>query len=485
MISQTQAKDLIDLIVPDGEFSADQMNPLLTFLNQFTNYIDVDPTANDDVTQNYIGMRSTWYNSVTGKIYICIDDTATAAVWLDITPATNANSASVVNITKANLIAAVNGGTVNTFTQYRISDSTQGIIRVYGVSTGAIDTLGFKEGSYDGITYVNGEIGLYNISTDVFTVNTGAPSLQNVYNTGNTVNTWDLRMISNPNGQIGIVKNANFAGSFDIIAFGDAANASATTTRAISIGTNANSSANGNDRVSLGKLSGCFGAGSNVNTMGYEAGRLSKSSNLNAFGYQANHINVTAVATDHINALGNSAALNNLASYVNAIGKEAAANNTAQGAYLIAIGDGAGKGNGAPNCTFIGSSSGENNLGQRVNALGYFAASGNHSNGAIAIGQFSLLDNYGYNSIAIGSFAGALNTKGECVFIGTEAGYDQTTGIGNALNGPSFVISNQNLPVYANSTAADTAITVANGAVAGSTYLYYNTANKSIGAVRL
>ena len=484
-MNQSQAKDLIDLIVPLGEFSAVQMNPVLTFLNQFTNYTTVDPTANDDETQYYIGMRSTWYNSVTGNIYICIDDTATAAVWLNITPATNANSASFVNITKANLIAAVNGGTVSVKTQYRITDSTQGIIRVFGVSTGAIDTLGFKEGSWDGITYVNGEIGLYNISTDVFTVNTGAPSLQNVYNTGNTVNTWDLRMISTSGGQIGIVKNANFSGSTETIAFGDAANASATVTRGVSIGTNANSSAAGNDRVALGKFSGTFGDGSNVNTMGYEAGRRCKASNVNAFGFQASYSTTTlATAIDYINAIGYKAAIDNSATNVNAIGKEAAKNNQVSGINLNAIGDNAAEGNFGADCNFLGGLAGNINGGSKVIGIGKQAAVGNQGSNSIAIGEFSLLDNSGSNAIAIGKNAGVLNTKAFGVFIGNNAGYDTTSGTGNTLTG-AFVISNQNLPIYSNSTIADSSITVVNGAVAGNTYLYYNQLTKAIGAVRL
>ena len=41
------------------------------------------------------------------------------------------------------------------------------------------------------------------------------------------------------------------------------------------------------------------------------------------------------------------------------------------------------------------------------------------------------------------------------------------------------------MPQYANIGVAEASITVALGAVAGNTYLFYNTATKSIGAVRL
>jgi hypothetical protein len=449
MISQNDAKDLIDLIVPLGEFSAVQMNPLLTFLNQFTNYTTVDPTANDDVTQNYIGMRSTWYNSVTGNIFICIDDTATTAVWLNITPSTNANSAFFVNITKANLIAAVNGGTVSVKTQYRITDSTQGIIRVYGVSTGAIDTLGFKEGSWDGITYVNGQIGLYNISTDVFTVNTGAPSLQAVYSTGNTVDGWDLTMIT-ANSKVGITKGSVLAGSNSVVAFGESASSVSTVTRAVAIGKEAGMSTNGTDRISIGDKSGSFANGSNVNTLGLEAGKLSLASNINAFGYRAGYL--SNVTTNHVNALGNSAASGNLASYVNALGRDAASNNAGGATYLNAIGDGAGSGNFGNYCNFIGADAG---------------GGGNSGNQVIAIGRA----------------AGYKNTGQFCTFIGRYAGTDAFFNTFNTLSG-QFVISNSNMPSYADRTAAELAITVANGAVVGSTYLYYNQATFSIGAVR-
>jgi len=449
-MNQSQAKDLIDLIVPLGEFSAVQMNPVLTFLNQFTNYTTVDPTANDDANQYYIAMRSTWYNSVTGNIYICIDDTATAAVWLNITPTSNANSASVVNITTANLIAAVNGGTVNTFTQYRISDSTQGIIRVYGVSTGAIDTLGFKEGSYDGITYVNGEIGLYNISTDVFTVNTGAPSLQDVYNTGNAVDGWDLTMIT-ANSKVGITKGSVLAGSDSVIAFGESASSVSTVTRAVAIGKEAGMSTNGTDRISIGDKSGSFATGSNVNALGLEAGKSSLASNMNAFGYRAGYL--SNVSTNYVNAIGTSAASSNLASNVNALGKEAAQNNQAGGTYLNAIGDNAGGGNFGQYCNFIGASAGSGG-------------------------------NAGNHVIAIGRAAGRANTGQLCTFIGRYAGTNSLFTTFNTLSG-QFVISNDTMPSYLDHAAAALAITVALGAVAGSTYLYHNQTTNSIGAVRL
>mgnify|MGYP003673769545 CR=1 FL=1 len=55
---------------------------------------------------------------------------------------------------------------------------------------------------------------------------------------------------------------------------------------------------------------------------------------------------------------------------------------------------------------------------------------------------------------------------------------------GNTLSGKT-IFSNQSLPSYTNRASATTAITVANGASAGDTYLYYNSSNFQIEGVRL
>ena len=90
----------------------------------------------------------------------------------------------------------------------------------------------------------------------------------------------------------------------------------------------------------------------------------------------------------------------------------------------------------------------------------------------------------GYNA------SGANNSN----FLGYQAGSGSTgnnvnafgasAGKGNTLNGQT-IFSNTSLPSYADRSAATTAITVPNGASAGSTYLYYNEATFAIEGVRL
>ena len=124
---------------------------------------------------------------------------------------------------------------------------------------------------------------------------------------------------------------------------------------------------------------------------------------------------------------------------------------------------------------------------------GYQATNANNSNffgdnaGALALNAS--------NSNFIGAFAGYQATNASnSNFFGREAGMNST---GNNVNAFGFqahkggtlsgqtVFANATLPSYANRAAATTAITVALGAVAGNTYLYYNQTTFAIEGVRL
>ena len=110
------------------------------------------------------------------------------------------------------------------------------------------------------------------------------------------------------------------------------------------------------------------------------------------------------------------------------------------------------------------------------NQAGYQASNANNS--------FFVGENAGYNatnahhSNFIGQNAGQSSSGNNVNAIGTDAA------IGNALSGMT-IFSNASLPSYANRAAATTAITIAHGAVAGNTYLYYNQATFAIEGVRL
>ena len=90
-------------------------------------------------------------------------------------PTISSDYSLVINIVKTALAGLITGVTVNPKAQYRITDAigSTAVIRVYGKTTATIDTVAFKEGSWDGTTYVAGSLGTYNLGTDTFTAVTG------------------------------------------------------------------------------------------------------------------------------------------------------------------------------------------------------------------------------------------------------------------------------------------------------------------------
>jgi len=90
-------------------------------------------------------------------------------------PTISSDYSLVINIVKTALAGLITGVTVNPKAQYRITDAvgSTAIIRVYGKTTATIDTVAFKEGSWDGTTYVAGSLGTYNLGTDTFTAVSG------------------------------------------------------------------------------------------------------------------------------------------------------------------------------------------------------------------------------------------------------------------------------------------------------------------------
>jgi hypothetical protein len=147
----------------------------------------------------------------------------------------------------------------------------------------------------------------------------------------------------------------------------------------------------------------------------------------------------------------------------NTTGKYIISSGTAIGGdILVFFGRNSGSSNGANFVIGIGDNSCQENTGGETIGIGFDAC---RNNGAVQV-------------IGIGSQAAKQNTGNNVVAIGITAGLEN--GIAN-----SFIIGNNELPTYADFTAASAAITLALGGSAGSTYLYHDQATNSIGAVRL
>lgn len=86
--------------------------------------------------------------------------------------------------------------------------------------------------------------------------------------------------------------------------------------------------------------------------------------------------------------------------------------------------------------------------------------------------------NTGHNNNGFGAGALTGNNCDNVNAFGYQAGY------GNTLNGMT-IFSNNSFPKYADAETATAAITIANGATANCTYLYYDNSRDIISAIRL
>lgn len=195
------------------------------------------------------------------------------------------------------------------------------------------------------------------------------------------------------------------------------------------------------------------------------------------------------------------------------IGNSAARGGGSSGTQTVILGANAGRGN-CGNSVMVGHNSGSNSSGIKSNtvAVGQSAANGpanyagsalmgtssglnatnmtssvmmgtgsgreSNLNDSVGVGDSALRDSVGANNFAFGVDAGRNIDSTECIYLGTNSGN------GNTLNN-SYIVSNSNLPNFADRATALSAITVGNGAVAGNTYLYFNDSNGAIEGVRL
>lgn len=156
------------------------------------------------------------------------------------------------------------------------------------------------------------------------------------------------------------------------------------------------------------------------------------------------------------------------------IGTEAAQNNT--GDYVAAVGYIAAKGNTGNTIAALGAGAATLNTGNNVVALDN-ACTANSGDNVIGIGDGCADGNSGNNVIGIGKNAAQGNAFDNVIALGTNAG------VNNAIAN-SVILSNTELPSYANYAAAIVVINALSGAVTG-TYLYHDQATNSIGAVRI
>lgn len=109
---------------------------------------------------------------------------------------------------------------------------------------------------------------------------------------------------------------------------------------------------------------------------------------------------------------------------------------------------------------------GFNNVGLGLNVLRSHVGNNN-----VVIGRNSMQNKTATSSVAIGDSVSFNGT--DCVALGRNAGS------GGSISN-MFMVSNNSMPAYADRTAAETAISIGNGARPGTTYLYLNLSNNAI-----
>ena len=207
--------------------------------------------------------------------------------------------------------------------------------------------------------------------------------------------------------------------------------------------------------------------------IGYLAGRNSTANSLTAVGRNAGDGNTGA---SNLVAIGVNAGLGNSGNSVVGIGTNSAMGNT--GNNVIAVGDVAAFDNTGGNVAALGLRAAQNNTGVNVSVVGQTTGSGNTGSNVSAVGASAALSNTGSNVNGLGVNAARANTGSNVVALGLSAGANNT-------QNSRFIVNNSCLPSFSDRTAALATITVALGAPAGNTYMYYNASTGAIEGVRL
>ena len=303
----------------------------------------------------------------------------------------NTNQGSVINISYASMAAALSSNGIVPKAQYRITDSANGIVRVWGVSTSTVTAVAFLEGLADNGTFNPGAYGNYDIGVDVFTASGG--SLQAAYDIGNTIEGFDV-VIDDTSNNVSITKGATVTGTY-----------------VIALGTVAADSNTGNYVNAIGESSAFENTGSNVNAIGEKAAANNTGNNVNAIGDSAAGGN----SGSNVNAIGSSAAGGNAGNKVNAIGSSAAEFNT--GSNVNAIGTGAAGGNSGSNVNAIGENAAGGNSGSNVNAIGENAATSNALSNMTIIGTSELSTYADHTAALLAINTGTGATAGHYLYI--------------------------------------------------------------------
>jgi hypothetical protein len=355
------------------------------------------------------------------------------------------NAELVISVTTSQLTTLIGSSGLILTARYNITNAlgNTAIIQVTAATTSTLNP--------NALNLTSGKFGRYNRTSDYFipadNIYTTAPTANSDNTKGyvagdiwiNAATGFEYRATSVGTGAaIWSIVFINETGKFQTIG-------TATDTTGIGVVQILGGSASGDRVVQIGGGAGTSNTGNDVNQFGTGAGTSNTGNDVNQFGNQAGNGNVVP----EVNQFGKNAGLNNAGANVNQFGTNA------------------GDGNSGPNANQLGTQAGKNNTGENANQFGPQA------------GQ----DNTGNNVNQFGKNAGRSNTKSGGQFFGEDAGWDGSAGYTGTDN--VFAISNNSIPQFTDAAAAAAAITVPNGYVTGTTYIYCDSTLGTIGYIRL
>jgi hypothetical protein len=475
--TKSQIQALISQIQTNANYTASALNSLMnTVLDSiFSPFYSATtkPGSSDNQTQGFkagsIGMDTS--NS---RVYACSFSTDSSATWEQITQDRNV-STIVATTGSAHLLGTsdtyiIYSGSQDGVTVYLPTASNSYLGKIVKVYFSGVSTSG------SGVTFDVPELVPYtaaaaNVYPDdsvidlIFNGNTwagyysnpGGQDLQSVYDIGNDINTYQVRINDSSSDNLYIGKNdGSLSGNYNV-SIGRYALNSYAQTYGIGIGDEAGAANTGYASISIGYQAGkfCFQGGSIS---------IGNAANLNASS-GANSISI-----------GTNTGMNNTA--INSIFIGNNAGWTTGGTANIMIGELAGQNasSSISNSVYIGTSSGYAALGSDYTiSIGYECGVQSSGVNNIYIGKGAAGANVGSNSVIIGRGAGDSNSGNAVIALGNLAG------VGNTISNCT-IIANSSLPSYANNGAAVAALS---GGASGNTYLYYNSTNNAIEGVRI
>lgn len=200
-------------------------------------------------------------------------------------------SANTVTITRAALQSLISGSTVNPQSIYKITDgvSDTKVIFVFGLTTSSITD--------NALNITDGTFGSYDITTDVYTSQGGGgtPTMQDTYAAGNVIDNYDF-LINSVTRSITITRDSTFSGD-DLIAFGNRALNNNEGEYITGIGSSAAEENTGDKVIAIGQSAAYENTGNNINAIGYLAALSNTASSVIAIGESAGRKNSAAFCT--------------------------------------------------------------------------------------------------------------------------------------------------------------------------------------------